>query len=323
MTLLVLAAVGLLAGGWYIREQGLAENIVPSKLEPTESVVIADVPAPTSPSDAGTLQIAYESTWLPLIPQVTRSAAELICGLVPGTTCLWGGESVEPKQVSENTITISYPSSKAQLLYSSSTPIRFVDTEPGASYRVYFAHVNLLEETDQIHEAHIVGESGTSEKTLLWDGNEMTSDPSGNVQVKKLRKGHYQLIVVNTETGARKSVTPYINIIESDADRDGKENSQSLKAYAVGTPLFNSFWDGRGVFFDGKASADTVGLTFKKSEIEVYRGVDRPDLDQRNTLVFFRRPDNVVIVTTNVELFNFEDQSLTIEDLMTEVKAGK
>jgi len=321
--------IGVVAGAGYLyvtsqkapAGPNLIENTNSSTSSSTNSVV-------TEKEKQGTLLMSYGKTLLPSI-ETTLPVAQGLCGLVYGNFCAWNGSAIKEKTFylygskdKQPSITVSQPYPKTVVQYGPSVPIRFTDAGPTGPHRVYLIHRNLLGEVNEVHEAHIVSESGTSELTLVWDGNESLLNERGSLVVQKLPKGHYELVVVNTATGVEGGVSSWIHTIDSASDVD-KVTGSYIKPYALNTPLVNSYWDGRGIFFDGGGDEDNIGLTFKRSEIAVFRGIDVPEKGQLNTLVFFRRPDNVVIVTANVETFQFADQKLTVAQLLQQIASGK
>lgn len=331
IALLGLLALFLLASGGY--SYLTTHSALPSALLSTNDTASSTVKTQSAEGTIvlekkGTLLLLYKGIQLSPI-ETTKSVAEGLCGLVFGFTCVWDGKNISEKPYYVNgtsamqpLITVSEPYPKTVVQYGPSMLIKFSDPGPAGPHRVYLVHRNLLGEIDAVHEAHIVSETGTNPTTLVWNGNESIVDEHGASQVRKLEKGHYELVVANTDTGVEGGVPSWIHLIDSAADTD-KVTGSFIKPYAANTPLVNSYWDGRGVFFDGKENVDTVGLTFKRSEIAVFRGTDMPAENQLNTLVFYRRPDNAVIVTTNVEIFTFADKTLTLAELLAEIASGK
>ena len=331
IALLGLLALFLLAsGGYSYLTTHSALPSIPSLVDDTASSTAEtqSTGETTLSEKKGTLLLLYKGIQLSPI-QTTKPVAEGLCGLVLSFTCVWEGKNIVEKPYYVNgtsetqpLITVSEPYPKTVVQYGPSMLIRFSDPGPAGPHRVYLVHRNLLGEIDAVHEAHIVSESGMNPTTLVWNGNETIVDEHGALQVRKLKKGHYELVVANTDTGVEGGVPSWIHLIDSASDTD-KVTGSFIKPYAANTPLVNSYWDGRGVFFDGKENEDTVGLTFKRDEIAVFRGTDMPSENQFNTLVFYRRPDNSVIVTTNVEIFTFADQTLTLAELLAQIASGK
>jgi hypothetical protein len=281
-------------------------------------------PAINPQEKLGTLQLSYKDTLLAPIPDVRKEVAQGLCGLVFGGACSWEGTPISQKPFyingtldKEPVLHITYPTPRAVLQYGTNVPFSFSDPGPTGRYRVYLMHRNVIGEIDEVHEAHIVSESGSSSKTLMWDGNEVTQDTGGNVQTVKLPKGHYELTIANVDTGVEGGISSWVQTIDSATDVDSA--SGTFKPYAANTPLVNSYWDGRGVFMDGKEGEDTIDLTFKRSEVVAYRGVDMPDKNQYQVLVFYRRPDHAVVIITNVEIIKFADQTVRASDLIAEL----
>lgn len=322
--LLIIIPILLIVGGmaWFV-SRGMSLSNISSLFAAPNTVEQKEVTATSSPAvvETGTLSLAYRGTELPPISSVTRDAAEQLCSIVYGDYCLWNGAPLTHK-TPQSRITITSPNPKAVFQYGPTIPITFTDPTPAGEYHVYLVHHNLLDEIDEVHEARIVSVSGDVTKTLVWDGKEQIVGGWRGIQFEKLPRGHYELVVANATTGAVGNVAPYIQTIDTAANLD-KTGLSNIKPYAVGTPLMDYYWDGRGIVFDGNGGQDTIDLTFNRSDIAVFRGVDMPDRNQYQTLVFFRRTDDVVIVTTNVEIFKFGDQTLTIDDLLAQVADGK
>jgi hypothetical protein len=240
-----------------------------------------------------------------------------------GDTCVWDDRLIAERpyylygaSAKQPIIAIRSPRPGVSVSYGTILPIIFSDPGPTGRYRVYLSHLDLLGEINEVHEADIVSTSSDGEQTTLsWDGNEILVNESGDEQIVQLRPGHYALTIANIDTGVEGSIPGFV-ITSDDGHGRSVPTAELLKPYAANTPLVRSYWDGRGIFYDGKEDVDTLRITGKRSDVVIYRGIDMPQRGELSVLVLFRRTDNAVIVITNVEKIAFDDRTEDVSDII-------
>ncbi len=275
--------------------------------------------------EKGTFTWSYRNIELRPVTDIPQDVAQGLCGIVYGDTCIWNDGLIGEKPFyvygtaqSQPLLSVSTPISDTVLTYGTLYTITIHDLGPSGRYRVYLTHRNLLGEVDAVHEANVTNVSGDATKNLTWDLNEVFINEEKKEQVAQLKPGHYELTVANVDSGVEGSVPGIIQTVDN-SHGNSVPQGELLKPYASNTPLMHSYWDGRGVFFDGKGGVDTIQLVGKRSDVVFYRGIDMPDKGQYQTLVIFRRIDNVVMVITNVEIIKMDDQTLNTADVIRQL----
>lgn len=343
ISIVILLAIVLgfivLGGGAYLLQQKNPAEVVSNATTTNETSSVSTTaptitlpsvsPTTTLPSSVigstatGTLIMEYAGTELPNIDGVSHEAALRLCAIALRDTCIWRGVDIADKPLIGNappSISIISPVSGALLSYGDTYNILFIDPRQSGRYRVYLVHRNLLGTIDETHEAYIVAGVGDKTKAFSWKLQELYVDETGGESVRQLAQGTYELSVANIDTGAAGLMPGTMHVgPASYSAADVLSRTAGLKPYAANTPLLDSYWDGRGLFMNGNGGADTLVIKGKRSDVVVYRGVDMPAQNQYETLVFFRKTDNAVIIAVNVESIRFDDQTVRAADLISQL----
>ena len=183
-------------------------------------------------------------------------------------------------------------------------------------YRMFVVHKDLLDRVDGVYEAHITAETVPhgNARVFEWYLQEKHINESGIEEVGDLRKGHYQIAVVDAASGRVSGISKVFVIGPLE------EYKSDTTRFGVNTPLAHSRWGGKGVFFDGKGGEDIIKLVGDKGMYDIFKGVDFPEY--ADTLIFLQG-GSVVITTVNVEIVEFDDVTINVRDLIAELSANK
>lgn len=292
-------------------------------VETEKGVVVAKSAPRYITNRTNDLYLGYKGLKFPPIATVPQNVARSLCGIVFENSCAWGDMFInyEPFYVfgsvtNQPTLSILSPDGGEVLTMGRNYTISFTNDPVAGRYRVYLIHKNLIGEVNEVHQLHIVNIFENGQENIVTDFNEESLDENDGTHITPVQSGSYELMVVNVDTGVEGRVSGYVHVRPINYIYP----TTTLKPYAVNTPLINSYWDGRGVFMNGGAGEDTLEIVGKRSDVVVYRGVDMPDQNQYDVVVFFRRTDNVVTVMTNVEIVKFDDQTIRTADLISQLR---
>lgn len=279
-------------------------------------------------TDAGTsnerrdLTVSYELKVVGMFPSVTKASARDICAISVGAgTCAWGSEIVTQSASLEDKLATGVFSVS---INPNEDPLRFglqyhieVRDPKGANpqYRMFAVHKDLLGRINGIYEARITAETvpRADAKVFEWYLEEKHIDEAGKEVYGRLREGHYEIAVVDAATGRISGLTKLFRI------GSGPSQKSDTTKYGANTPLANSYWDGRGVFFDGAGGEDTVNLVGNMDMYDIFRGTDF--LGYADTLIFLQG-GSVVITVVNVENVGFDDIKIKTTDLMNMLRSN-
>lgn len=264
------------------------------------------------------LTMSYELKVVGTFPQVTKQVARDICSIVVRSgVCAWGSSLVnesatlEQKIAAEN-FQVSISPEVDPLEFGLQYHIKIFDPNAySPNYRMFVVHKDLLGRINGIYEAHITAETVPqgSSRVFEWYLQETHIDETGKNIKENLPEGHYEIAVVDTTTGRISGFSQRFRI------GSGPKYSSDTVEYAANTLLANSYWSGKGVFFDGGGGEDTINLVGTMDMYDIFKGVDFPERGHLQTFVFVQG-GSVVITVVNVENIGFDDITIKSDDLI-------